>query len=178
MASHHVVAFRSSVMQLNIGDHIVSTPIQLVIILLGAKQFVDPPEEVVAEGESVIGEATDEERAIFSARRMVGDTTRSLVATLEGESLDDLPKETVLRLETLKSWGEILNKMLWLALDLRLYEQRALLEGNPVNTGIRAGWQVTAFEPTPDPIQNLLGMLFGNQPGVRVVVSGGPCQGD
>ncbi len=132
-------------MQLNIGGHLVSNPIQLVAMLLDQGRFSAPLDEAPADGEEVVvGILSDEEKALYTAMEMISVARDAL--GVEMWASDDSPSpEMVLQIETLNKWHESLDVQFWSSLDLKYYERRAELGDSFENTGIRAGWLVVVF---------------------------------
>lgn len=158
------------IMQLNISSYTgLTSPLDLVQRILTAKAFVDiPPEDAAAEGDIILGGMTDEEKAIFTARRQTVFQLRELALNgirTSGELSDAESKVMINEGETLDKWAEIINELLWTTIRTRFSEQ--LLENGRGEIALRPGFQVALPPADPDDgatesLMKAIGLLVGD----------------
>ena len=131
------------------GFEDLTSPFDLVQRILAAKAFADAPSKDVAEGDSVLGVMTDEEKAIFSANKYTIDHLGELVLRLReitqrGESTSPDGPSILSLCEQTEKWIEVLRNLLWTTIATRFAEQLQAAESD--NIGIRSGFQVVLKE--------------------------------
>jgi hypothetical protein len=107
------------------------TPMVLANDSFLSGNFAAPPEQGISEGETVIGELTDFEKALYTAADIVGDAHDHLLK--RAKALGRLDTETQEALRQAKRSYDIMAYLLWASIEKRL-GSRAL--------GIRAGYKV------------------------------------
>lgn len=142
-------------MLLEIGNYKVDSIFGLVQAILQSREFFPAPDEAVAEGETIVGALSDEDKAVYTARNLVADAYNKVVfaAKMSNEVMEKAAAVS------LSQWNEVLNDLFWGAVNVK-YAERMIAFG-PGSIGIRAGYQVVLSPPDKSSIEVLLDALLG-----------------
>lgn len=136
-----------------------------LIQIMESGQFEPAPEQGVNDGENIVGELTLFEKALYTLRNRTGDRANELarenndmVMSKNGEVDRDVVKSNKLAHSAVSRMYKALDKLFWASINGRI---PAAAESSAV--GIRANYQIVAFESEDDGIS--LGDLLGSGSG-------------
>lgn len=142
-------------MLLEIGKYKVDSIFGLVQAILQSGEFFPAPEEAVAEGETIVGVLSDEDKAVYTARGLAADAFNEIVLAAQ---MSNEPMEKAAAV-ALNQWHEALDGLFWGTVNTKHAEH--MIAFGPGSIGIRAGYQVVLSPPEESPIEALVRALFG-----------------
>lgn len=119
------------------------------------------PDEPVADGERVVGEMNELEKALYSLVRKYGETERGIVNRFRGKGKSISSKEKPAleaQLESCRSRFQVASKLMWENIETRLAGQKT-----PLSTGwgVRLDGQIVLMFGDSGNDRNPLGDLLG-----------------
>lgn len=143
------------------GFEDLTSPFDLVQRILVSRDFLEPEKGDLGNAVIVLGDMTDEEKAIVTARRHTAAQLRQVA--LRGIMIaDDMAKVEaevdglITEAELLNKWAAVINDLLWATLKTRFSERLAKLENYEI--GVTNDHRIIA-RPEEDSAESLIAVL-------------------
>ena len=113
------------------------TLVASILECLASGNYVASPEEPVVDGETIIGELTDLEKAIYSVRDQIADSHNEWARSVNGSIIPGTKE--FMKLRANKERHEIVDRLLWLIIKDRLGDIARECDG----IALRQGYKIT-----------------------------------